>query len=62
MRKRADALTERHSGMNVTIRGVTGRLDSTHTCKGITTVELNVGGLRSWWALLPETEVEVSSA
>jgi hypothetical protein len=45
----------------ITVGEVTGTLRSTHTCRGVTEVELLVGGLRSLWFLLPETEVEVLS-
>jgi hypothetical protein len=60
MKRQASALTERHLGRTVTIGGITGRLDSTHTCNGTTTLELNIGGLRSYWLLRPELEVEVA--
>lgn len=60
MNRRADALTERHMDHDVTIGAVTGTLRSVHTCRGVTEVELLVGGLRSIWMLLPETVVVVS--
>lgn len=60
MRRRADQLSERHMDRAITVGDVTGTLRSTHTCRGVTEVELLVNGLRSLWFLLPETEVEVS--